>query len=1071
MKRLDIQFIGGWQLKYAEASLPGVTGKRARSLLSYLILHHQTNHSRETLAELFWPNSSTKQARANLRRELLTLRRWHPIASEFIEDQNGSLKWDMPQEYRFDIETISNCLNVLANGQWATESIGLLSEFNHSAVLSGVSDEWSAKFQSGLTEQFLEATLFSLQSNRQRMPETDYLALTRRVLLINDLDELAWELLIETHLSRNELAQARQSWLQCERTLREELGTAPGEALQTLYRTKLQTEKSPSTPSSPTHAHHLIGRDRQWTQLTDLLSSNRACLTVIEGPPGIGKTALAEAFSRYCGQQGRIIATARASHASTKSALSALIAWLQHREFSQHIESLDKSARVLLGNILPDIFPEQNTNIQGTPERFRRERLFEAITRIFKSRVQPLVLFIDDIQWCDDDTLDWLGYVFQKHQDLNVIILATKRSTEEAHSRAYQSLVEAIDKQRLYTSLTLGGLNPEYVKQLGEHKFKSANVHHWKQYLEYLNSAGGNPFFIIEMVRAIAHDQHREKRSQVSRLGTTDLYKVITTRLEHLSRSGHTSLQLLSALHRPFSDSEFRRLSGQESLQAANTIKELIHANVLSIGVDSLYHFEHDCIAEAVYTEMSIPHRRHYHLQISDMLRDEDNLNINSGEVAYHLQYGGEIYEAINWYAKASNEANDRLSSVTAIQHTNSALELVDTLQRNRSLDSLKADLLLQKLICLQVIEGFVSESIEITVQALEQQLERVTDIRQRLVINNRIRTVYVNTDLQKALATDRASMAMIKSISDPILPVTVRRSMGFTELLMGRYEESTNTLQSARKISNRSHRLEEVNGNGDLSDIPIALAMLGVSAWINGKPEITNEVLEELALVKVHEFPGLLQVYARTFLWQIYLFKGDSENLDMQHHWYEQSTKNQIHRLIEDNALWVSGIVAWTQGDLKQASSLLRQAIGKLDIHTTAIQPQRRVQLAEVLLLQGDTTEAASYLKQAAHSAATTPQKNWESERLRVESLLLAATGADSCSVQRHYTEAIRVASDQRASWFEIRARVSLSDYLRRIEQHERAESERQAVVRRFGHLTDYPEIRGLTSRSERKS
>ena len=64
------------------------------------------------------------------------------------------------------------------------------------------------------------------------------------------------------------------------------------------------------------------------------------------------------------------------------------------------------------------------------PQAEARRRLFEAMVRAIAGAPQPLLLFIDDIQWADRDTLEWIGYFLRSEEPLWVLVVATLRLGE-----------------------------------------------------------------------------------------------------------------------------------------------------------------------------------------------------------------------------------------------------------------------------------------------------------------------------------------------------------------------------------------------------------------------------------------------------------------------------------------------------------------------------------------------------------------------------------------------------------------------------------------------------------------
>lgn len=67
---ISVHVFGRFCLRYTGQNVVGLESRKAQELLSYLLLHRQQHHSREIMASLLWPESSTTQAKRNLRQLL-----------------------------------------------------------------------------------------------------------------------------------------------------------------------------------------------------------------------------------------------------------------------------------------------------------------------------------------------------------------------------------------------------------------------------------------------------------------------------------------------------------------------------------------------------------------------------------------------------------------------------------------------------------------------------------------------------------------------------------------------------------------------------------------------------------------------------------------------------------------------------------------------------------------------------------------------------------------------------------------------------------------------------------------
>ena len=90
---LSIQFFGQFQITYAQQS---ISADALQSLLAYLILKAKSPQPRSQVASLFWPDSSDKDAKAKLRRELYRLRQLLPDDERYLAVTTKTIQW-LPQ--------------------------------------------------------------------------------------------------------------------------------------------------------------------------------------------------------------------------------------------------------------------------------------------------------------------------------------------------------------------------------------------------------------------------------------------------------------------------------------------------------------------------------------------------------------------------------------------------------------------------------------------------------------------------------------------------------------------------------------------------------------------------------------------------------------------------------------------------------------------------------------------------------------------------------------------------------------------------------------------------------------
>ncbi len=68
-------------------------------------------------------------------------------------------------------------------------------------------------------------------------------------------------------------------------------------------------------------------------------------------------------------------------------------------------------------------------------QSWQRDHLFEAVSRALLAVDQPLLLLIDDLQWCDKETLELLHFLLPHaaaHGQSHLMLVDTARLPEES---------------------------------------------------------------------------------------------------------------------------------------------------------------------------------------------------------------------------------------------------------------------------------------------------------------------------------------------------------------------------------------------------------------------------------------------------------------------------------------------------------------------------------------------------------------------------------------------------------------------------------------------------------------
>ena len=485
MPKLTIRLLGECQFIYDGDVVTGLQTKRLRSLLGYLLLHAGQQLSALQLAFLFWPDSTEKQARTNLRRLFFNLRQTFPQSDEFLDRGDHSVQWRADSGYTLDVEqfktNLDEATNLLAAEDFgpARDALEVAIETYSGDLLPDSYDDWILVHREELRQRYLGALeqLMDLLEG-----DGDYRTAIRygELLLREDsLREKPYRTLMRLHALNGDRAGALRIYHACASELERELGVEPDAETTGLYERLLQSGAATGAPDvggarsiHTAEDGQLVGRQTERRSLFSAwrtAAGGRATFVLINGEAGIGKTRLAEELYRWAGQLGIRAARGRAYAASTTLAYAPVLEWLRSEPLSARLHTLDPIWLSELSRLLPDIthtFPETPAP-QPLSEDRQRLRLFEALAHAISAGGEPTLLWIDDLQWCDGESLAWLQYLMQFDRQAPMLILGTARDEQLAQKHPLAELTYHLRRIDQLVEINLERFTLEETVQLG----------------------------------------------------------------------------------------------------------------------------------------------------------------------------------------------------------------------------------------------------------------------------------------------------------------------------------------------------------------------------------------------------------------------------------------------------------------------------------------------------------------------------------------------------------------------------------------------------------------------------
>lgn len=258
MSQLQIHLFGEMQAIRSDGQalrLPPST----QTLFAYLILFHKRSHTRESLTDLFWDGIPYKNARRCLSTTLWRLKKELPQdCSCLVVSDTGTVQFAHTNRPWIDILSFEEKANYglqMPLAQMGREEGRLLEEaisLYRGDLLDGYYDEWVLRERERLHLLYLRSLSRLMRYYGGQNQLVKGIAYGQQLLAADPLREQIHRELMLLHMRKGERSLAIQQYESCRYVLANELGIAPMQETQSLYKRLLSEEAWGETAVFPT---------------------------------------------------------------------------------------------------------------------------------------------------------------------------------------------------------------------------------------------------------------------------------------------------------------------------------------------------------------------------------------------------------------------------------------------------------------------------------------------------------------------------------------------------------------------------------------------------------------------------------------------------------------------------------------------------------------------------------------------------------------------------------------------------------------------------------------------------
>jgi predicted ATPase/class 3 adenylate cyclase len=799
----------------------------------------------------------------------------------------------------------------------------------------------------------------------------------------------------------------------------------------------------------------LVGREeeieilqRRWEQA----KRGDGQVVLISGEPGIGKSRITQTVLERINAEPHTRLRYFCSPHHQDSALYPSIAQLERaaglRRDDTDEQRLNKLEKLLargtndLGEAVPLLAELLSIPTGGrypplnfTPQKHKEKTLLAQLAQLEGlARRQPVLMVFEDVHWSDPTTRESLDLLIDRIPTLRVLLIITFRPE---FTPPWIGLPHV-------TNLNLNRLSKrqraEMMSHVGGGKALPKEIAD-----QIVDRTDGVPLFIEELTKAVVEsgvltetDEGYTVAGPVGPLAIpTTLHGSLLARLDRLAPTREVA-QIGAALGRAFSHELISSVATMPKPQLDDALAQLIDAELIfrrGTPPDAEYTFKHALVQDAAYSTLLRSRRQQLHGRIAATMETHfsEFIQTQPEVLARHCAEAGLTEKAVGYWLKAGQLAMARSAMLEAEAQLSKGLNLLAGMPEGSERQQRELDFRSALTVTLMQTQGYAAPAVSETLSRARQlceQLNRPPQFANVLYAQCGYRIL--RGELLLACQDAKEHLELGEARNDPVVKSTACFNSAAAWFLRGEFAEARAYAERVLELYDTAHSslYATVSAQdpqlGALSRLSCALCSLG---YLDQARVRRNEALEKarqrahahslaftLATVWEHDAsvqlePALLLESAKEL--QAHCARHGFPYFAAIATAYSGAALSASGQEDEGLAMLAEGLAAYrATGALVAVPSILRSLA---ECHRRAGQPREGMMCLD---------EAARY-SEAMHIRSN------KAEIYRLRGELLIAVG-DPVSAEASFRQAIAVAHSQSAKLWELRAAVSLAQFLR---------------------------------------
>jgi DNA-binding winged helix-turn-helix (wHTH) protein/tetratricopeptide (TPR) repeat protein len=825
--------------------------------------------------------------------------------------------------------------------------------------------------------------------------------------------------------------------------------------VQTEKRTANLSKQVEVPPASP----DLVARSAETDvlrQVFDAALDQKRQMVFIAGEPGIGKTALTDAFlSRTAAQHGALVARGSCveqfgigeAYLPVVAALSAVCRGPNGEDV---VEVLAQHAPTWLeqmaGLVTDEKLQALRLRVQGATQARMLRELAEAFDVL--AAQWPFVLVLEDLQWSDRSTLDLIATLGARREPARIVVAATCRPTELTKGEGLAKIIAELTAHKQAIALNLDTWSEAGVAEYLAQRFSNSRfpaelagtIH---------RMTGGNPLFTIavvddlesrQMIRPVdGRWQVTVSAAEVAKRRPDTVRQLIDIQMDRLKSNEQRTLEAASLVGAQFAAGSVAHAldlradeldSVCEGLANDHRFLRFVNTEAWPDGtIQSHYAFVHALYRDAALARVPSAGRRLLHRRVAEGLEAAygDRVESVAAELAIHFDEAQLTGKAVRYYCMAGERAMRRFGRADALAYFNRTRALLAKLPATDESDRTELTALKHVGPAIIALQGVQDPALERILGRTAELARKLGDDRSLLsALLGMQRRHILQGDLRQIEQYEGEVSAILERLSDPVAAAEATVISASARLFRGQLAAVRDPLRKACNVLDAAATDKERVINAPI--VGFWGGHMVVLTWLSGAVDEAM-VLADKARARAEflrdpfHLSTALTIAALAHMWR----REPQKALEIARRALE-AARDAGSPVWQGRAMsvhhWAATVLEPQAAErhFEELSTALSGQLQAGPYGRTAFTPC----VVEVFARAGHADRALRELEDALAFVERTDERAWSSELHRLRGELFKEE--DPAEAEQAVRRALEIARQQGAKSYELRAAVSLA-------------------------------------------